>query len=143
VNKEVIVKRFLIVLAVGALLICPAAFGSEDRAPDRDSESVSPPAEAAEASGEVPSAAEERATDAGPAYPPALSPLNRFSRDLEIVVQPDGSKIVDLEGRFHHATVVRILADGSFAITCVDSHEHETKLLEEGASEAAALPQEK
>jgi hypothetical protein len=143
VNKEVIVKRSLIVLAVGALLVCPAAFGSEDRAPDRDSESGSTPAEAATASGEVPSAAEERATDSVQTYPPALSPLNRSSRDLEVVVQPDGSNIVDLKGRFQHATVVRILEDGSFSITCIDSHEHETKLLEEGAPESAASPQEK
>lgn len=134
-------KRFLIVLAVGALLIGPAAFGSEP--PERDTETGSTPPEAATASSEIPPAAAERPTKTGRAYPAALSPLNRFSRDLEIVVQPDGSKIVDLEGRFHHATVVRILADGSFSITCVDSHEHETKLLEEGVSESAALPQEK
>jgi hypothetical protein len=142
-TEEVIVKRFLIVLAVGAVLTCPAAFGSEDRAPDRDSKSGSTPAKEAAASGEVPSAAEERTTDAGPTYPPALSPLNRSSRDLEVVIQPDGSKIVDLQRRFQHATVVRILEDGSFAITCVDSHEHVTKRLEEDASASAASPPEK
>jgi hypothetical protein len=137
----VTVKGLLIVLATAALLISLPALASDDRDPDRDAAGASAPEETAAASSEDVAMIEERA--AARTYPPALSPLNRSSEGLEIVVQPDGSRIADLEGRFQHATVVRILEDGSFSITCVDSHEHETKLLEEGAPESAASPQEK
>jgi hypothetical protein len=137
----VIVRRSLIVFATAALLISMPALASDDRAPDRDAEGHSVPEEAVTASSEDASVIETRA--AGHPYPPALSPLNRSSEDLEVVVQQDGSKIVDLEGRFQHATVVRILEDGSFSITCVGSHDHETKLLEEGPSESQASPQVK
>lgn len=45
--------------------------------------------------------------------------LDRSEEGLYEVVLPDGSVGVDLQGRFHHAIVVRVAPDGSLQHGCV------------------------
>ena len=49
--------------------------------------------------------------------------LNRSSEGLVEVHHPDGSVSVDLQGRFHNASMARIDSTGKLQTTCVDSQD--------------------
>ena len=48
----------------------------------------------------------------------ARTRLNRSSEGLEVVHRPDGSMMVDLQGRFRNTSVVRRGTDGSLHLEC-------------------------
>lgn len=60
---------------------------------------------------------------------PLASPaLDRSGEGLTVVHRPDGSKMVDLQGRFQEYTVVRIGPDGKKTQVCVQGPEVEAAL---------------
>ena len=68
---------------------------------------------------------------------------NRRSDDLEPVTQPDGSVIVDLDGRFLHALVAHVAEDGSIHFACTDSHQVVEQALNADVEEATPAGEEK
>lgn len=55
----------------------------------------------------------------------ARASKNKSSEGLEVVYRPDGSKHVDLQGRFMHALRVKVNEDGSTSYVCSDrTHDH-------------------
>ena len=48
----------------------------------------------------------------------ARARLNRSSEGLDVVHRPDGSMMVNLQGRFQNTSVVRRAADGSLRMDC-------------------------
>jgi len=53
--------------------------------------------------------------------------LNKSSEGLEIQYRADGSKFVDLQGRFMHSLVVTRGEDGKLTYHCVDGHGSEVE----------------
>jgi hypothetical protein len=49
--------------------------------------------------------------------------LNQSDVGLEFVNRPDGSTIVDLQGRYQSMSIAKIGPDGRPQTTCVDTHE--------------------
>ncbi len=50
--------------------------------------------------------------------------LNQSTEGLEIVRMPDGSEIVNLEGRFQHALEIHIADGGALVVRCAVHGEH-------------------
>lgn len=72
---------------------------------------------------------------------PLASPaLDRSGEGLTVVHRPDGSKMVDLQGRFQEYTVVRIGPDGRKSQVCVQGPEVEAALAGSPAAETEVAP---
>lgn len=67
--------------------------------------------------------------------------LDRSGEGLQVVHRPDGSRSIDLQGRFHEYTVIRIRPDGTKEQICVQGPDVEAALRtgsdNDGASEPA------
>lgn len=63
--------------------------------------------------------------------------LNKSSEGLTVIHKRDGSRFVDLEGRFMHSLVVTRAEDGSLSAHCTD-HDHSPD--ESGADKKEELP---
>jgi hypothetical protein len=57
--------------------------------------------------------------------------LTRSSAGLVVEDAPGGRRVVELEGRFGHATVVRQRPDGRFESACFDDQEKAVRFLTE------------
>ena len=77
-------------------------------------------------------AALERAANLSPA-------LDRSEAGLVVVHKPDGSRMIDLKGRFQNYMVVRLTPDGRKTESCVEGPEVEKAL--EGAATPSADPE--
>lgn len=70
---------------------------------------------------------------------PLASPaLDRSGEGLTVVHRPNGSKMVDLQGRFQEYTVVRIGPDGKKSQVCVQGPDVEAALAGEPVAESEA-----
>jgi len=65
--------------------------------------------------------------------------LNDSDEGLSVQVMPNGSKLVDLQGRFQEYAVVQIGRDGKPLFRCV----HDPKLIEREAPAPTPLPEER
>lgn len=67
---------------------------------------------------------------------PLANALNRSTEGLRVFELTNGGRGVHLDGRFQHALVVRMKADGSFETVCVN-HSHEAEaILKRGSTPA-------
>lgn len=62
--------------------------------------------------------------------------LSRSAGGLEVFELPAGGLGVHLEGRFQHVMMVKVRADGSFELECVDSVRKAEKVLHPKAAES-------
>lgn len=126
-----------LVLAVLAVALVPCAYAG-----DRKAESAPTPS-AAKAQGEAGMRAyvdpqsgqlvSEPVTDEQKRQATAVdSAFSQDSSDLEVVHLPDGSTMMDLQGRFQQATVASVQSDGRLTTYCNDAdhlalgkHRHE------------------
>jgi hypothetical protein len=58
----------------------------------------------------------------GPLHPDADPAFTRSTEGLVLEINPDGSRRVNLEGRFRAYSVATIAADGSITMACTDDH---------------------
>jgi hypothetical protein len=56
-------------------------------------------------------------------------PMNWSDEGLEVVIRPDGSKSIDVKGRFMESTIVRMGADGKLHYDCVQGPAEAKKLI--------------
>jgi hypothetical protein len=82
-----------------------------------------------------PSAADRAALQRQPLSSPAL---DRSDAGLTVIHRPDGSKMVDLQGRFQEYAVVRITPDGKKVESCVQGPQVEAALQPPAASTPAS-----
>ena len=73
--------------------------------------------------------------------PIALSPavakaLSRSTEGLRVFDLANGGRGVDLEGRFRHVVMVRVMPDGSLETSCVDGARAAEELLGRGSAKA-------
>jgi hypothetical protein len=74
---------------------------------------------------------------------PLAKALTRSTEGLKVFELSNGGKGVHLDGRFQHALMVRVKADGSLETVCT-SHSHAAeKFLKAGSAGANAKPRDK
>jgi hypothetical protein len=68
--------------------------------------------------------------------------LDRSGEGLQVVHRPDGSRSIDLQGRFHEYAVIRVRPDGTKERVCVQEPDLEAALRERGEPSEASEPGE-
>jgi hypothetical protein len=124
--------------------------GPERQVPDAvDAEAVEPSAVADNGlrvvvdpeTGEIVARLPRQKTDALSA--PLGNALNRSTEGLRVFNLANGGRGVHLQGRFQHALVVRMKADGSFETVCVNHSDEAEKILKRRSAAADSQPLDK
>jgi hypothetical protein len=146
---------FAICLIVASAAPAPASSPDAEARPERqlsgsaDSESVEPSVIAGENIGVRVDSETGEATSSD-SQPPAgalsfslTKALSRSIEGLHVFELANGGQGIDLGGRYRHALVVRMRADGTFETVCVDHAREAEALLKRGSSRIDAKPEDR